>query len=150
MGAAVTVLEQHVREALFDDLNSPRALAAVFNFVRAANADLDRNGGEASAISYARNALRFIENTLGIVPPKRLMGVFPMTISLGQISIAIVNNETPDESAMRSWVESRLAERAAARAVRDFARADAVRDELASKGIQIKDSGVGTTWKKVS
>jgi len=43
-----------------------------------------------------------------------------------------------------------LAERAAARVARDFAKADAIRDELASKGVQIKDSGVGTTWKKVS
>jgi cysteinyl-tRNA synthetase len=136
MAAAVAELEQGIREALFDDLNSPRALAAVFNFVRAANADLDRNGGDASAISQARKGLHDIEDALGIVPPKRLMGIYPST----QVAA--------DE--FSQWVHGRLAERAAARVARDFAKADAIRDELASKGVQIKDSGVGTTWKKVS
>ena len=143
MAAAVSMLEQHVREALFDDLNSPRALAAVFNFVRAANADLDRNAGEASSISHARQGLRFIEDTLGIVPPKRLMGGYPARPGS-------VDGEGPADAEFRRWVESRLAERATARAARDFAKSDAIRDELAQKGVQIKDSGVGTTWKKVA
>ena len=136
MATAAAELEQGIREALFDDLNSPRALAAVFNFVRAANADLDRKGGDASAISQARNGLQFIETALGIVPPKRLMGIYPS------------QQDSADE--VTKWVNARLAERAAARVARDFAKADAIRDELASKGVQIKDSGVGTTWKKVS
>jgi cysteinyl-tRNA synthetase len=146
MATAVAELDQGIREALFDDLNSPRALAAVFNFVRAANADLDRKGGDASAISQARTGLQFVETTLGIVPAKRPMGVFQGTgtfAALGRV-------ETPVETELRLWVEGRLAQRAAARAARDFAQADAIRDELASKGVQIKDSGVGTTWKKVS
>src|SRR5581483_9047368 len=135
MAAAEAELEQAIRDALFDDLNSPRALAAVFNFVRAANADLDRKGGDTSAIFLARKALQFIEDTLGIVPAKRLMGICPP------------RDGAADEITV--WVNGRLKERADARAARDFAKSDAIRDELASRGIQIKDSGVGTTWTKV-
>jgi cysteinyl-tRNA synthetase len=135
MAAALADLKQTVRDALFDDLNSPRALAAVFNFLRAANADLDRKGSDRHAVEHAREGLNFIEKTLGIVPSKRLMGVYPPTQSAA------------DE--VTEWVNGRLAERATARAARDFGKSDAIRDELASRGIQIKDSGVGTTWTKV-
>ncbi len=156
-------LEGRIGEALSDDLNSPRALAAVFDFVHAANADLDRKGGDRSAVDHARRGLDFVEATLGIVPPLRPRGLYPagglnanVAVSgvksqstVGQVSIAITNDETPEEAAVREWVHGRLAERAAARASRDFKKADAIRDELASQGIQIADSGVGTSWKKV-
>jgi cysteinyl-tRNA synthetase len=153
MAGAVTELQDSVRSALFDDLNSSQALAAAFKFVRVANADLDRKGGDRSAVDHAKRGLKFIEDTLGVVPAKRQMGLYPAgvatTAAVGQLAIAIVNDETADEAEVRSWVEGRLAERAAARAARDFAKSDAIRDELAKKGIQIADSGVGTSWKKV-
>jgi cysteinyl-tRNA synthetase len=142
MAAVTAELEQSVRGALFDDLSSPQALAAAFKFVRLANADLDRKGGDASAVDQARRGLAFIESTLGIVPPKRLMGVYPARSGDG-------NGENPADAEVRRWVEGRLAERAAARAGRDFAKSDAIRDELAKAGIQIADSGIGTTWKKL-
>ncbi|MFP3944480.1 MAG: cysteine--tRNA ligase, partial [Alphaproteobacteria bacterium] len=43
-------------------------------------------------------------------------------------------------------VEKLVAERAAARAAKDFARADAIRDELAAQGIELKDGPEGTVW----
>ena len=48
-----------------------------------------------------------------------------------------------------SWIESLIAEREAARAGRDFARADAIRDELAERGIVLEDSAGGTRWKRI-
>ncbi|MDX1466869.1 MAG: cysteine--tRNA ligase, partial [Halomonas sp.] len=42
--------------------------------------------------------------------------------------------------------QARIEARAAAKKARDFARADAIRDELAALGIILKDSREGTTW----
>jgi len=45
-------------------------------------------------------------------------------------------------------IAQRIAARAEAKRSRDFARADAIRDELAAHGIILKDSAQGTTWVK--
>ena len=70
MGPAADDLMLRVRNALFDDLNAPQAVAAVFDFLRAANADLDRRGSDQGALERARQSVTFIEETLGIVPPR--------------------------------------------------------------------------------
>jgi cysteinyl-tRNA synthetase len=44
-------------------------------------------------------------------------------------------------------VERRIAERAEARKAKDFARSDAIRDELLALGVAIMDGAHGTTWK---
>ena len=68
MVVAADDLAVRVRNALFDDLNAPQALAAVFDFLRAANGDLDRRGNDGAALERARQSVAFIEATLGIVP----------------------------------------------------------------------------------
>ena len=53
------------------------------------------------------------------------------------------------ESDIAAWVEERLAARAAARARRDFAAADAIRSELDGRGVVIEDTSSGTRWKRI-
>jgi len=48
---------------------------------------------------------------------------------------------------LATQVEAKLAERKAARGARDFARADAIRDELRALGVEIEDGPTGTSWK---
>ena len=54
-----------------------------------------------------------------------------------------------DEPALSDEVEPLIAEREAARAARDFARADRIRDELRQRGIALEDSKEGVRWKRV-
>jgi cysteinyl-tRNA synthetase len=54
--------------------------------------------------------------------------------------------EVDDE--LRAYVDAKIAERAQAKKEKDFARADAIRDELAGKGIIIKDTREGVVWSR--
>jgi len=51
------------------------------------------------------------------------------------------------EASLASWVEERIAARAQARKSKDFKAADAIRAELAAKGVEIEDTPTGTKWK---
>jgi cysteinyl-tRNA synthetase len=116
--------EAEATAAFFDDLNAPLAMGALFNFIRKANAELDRGGQDGASLERARTAFARINSVLDIIP----------ALEIG------------DEA---GWVEVRLAERRAARERRDFAAADAIRKELEDRGIAIEDGPSGTRWKRV-
>jgi len=118
--------ERTVTVALFDDLNAPIALGALFTFVRKANAELDRNGVDKRSLEKAREVFARINAVLDVVPEAA----------------------GPDPQ-LASWVEERLEARKSARAEREFARADAIRGELEARGIAIEDTAHGTKWKKL-
>jgi cysteinyl-tRNA synthetase len=113
-----------VKEALYDDLNAPEALAALFDFIRQANAELDRKGGDRESVERARAAFDRIDQVLDIVPD--------------------AVEADPD---LTEWIESRLAERRQARMRRDFAESDRIRDELKARGVVLEDAGGETRWK---
>src|ERR1700686_438900 len=60
--------DAEVTAALFDDLNAPIALGALFTFVRRANAELDRNGVDKQALEKAREVFARINSVLDVVP----------------------------------------------------------------------------------
>ena len=112
--------------ALFDDLNGPEALAAMFNFIRRANAELDRHGGDRESVERAQAAFERINSVLDIVPERA--GADPE---------------------LASWIEERIGARRDARARRDFGEADRIRAELTARGVAIEDAGGETRWKLV-
>ena len=59
-------------------------------------------------------------------------------------------DESGDEAdpELSAFIEEKIAERAAAKKAKDFAKADAIRDELAGRGIVLKDTREGTTWER--
>jgi len=116
-------LEQDVRAALDDDLNAPRACAALFDCVRAANRELDRRAvGGAAALA----ALDRVMSVLDILPSLRAL-----------------------DPAFGAWVAERIAAREKARKSKDFAQADRIRGELRSRGVELDDTPGGTKWRLV-
>ena len=126
MAVAADELERDARAALFDDLNAPEAMAALFSFIRRANAELDRGGDDVAALERAREAFAMVNGVLDIIP-----------------------DPVAEDAGLSTYVEGRLAARKEARARRDFVAADAIRDELTSRRVAIEDGPQGTRWKKL-
>jgi cysteinyl-tRNA synthetase len=113
------------KEGLFDDLNAPKALAALRTFMTEANAELDRGGSDTDALRRAREAFAMIDGVLDVVP------------------------EVESEPELARRVEALLTERKEARARRDFAAADAIRKALEEEGIAVEDVPGSTRWTRV-
>ncbi len=118
--------------AMDEDLNVAEAWGGVFVFVREVNAELDRAGSQVPPDDAAA-ALASLESV------DRVLGVLGLAAREG----AAVSEEE------RSWIEEQLAERAAARAAGDYARADAIREALAGAGVEVEDTPQGSRWKRV-
>lgn len=72
---------------------------------------------------------------------------FDYVLSLNLCAGEIVNNEPASvDNDMEAYITEMIKKRAAAKKERDFATADAIREELAAKGIILKDTREGTTW----
>ena len=114
-------------EAMDDDVNIPRALAVLHEQTRAGNAALA--AGEDA--SEAANAVMAMAEVLGLA---QLM------------SFNAEGTSGAEHEALDALIQAVLAERADARAQKDWAKADAMRDLLASAGVQVKDGANGSRW----
>ena len=109
-------------QAMDDDLNTADALAAVFELVRFANVEVSEGASRLFA-EMVKQELLLLCDILGLTVERR--------------------QETLDEE-----IEAKIAERQEARKAKDFARADAIRDELLAKGIILEDTREGVKWKR--
>ena len=116
--AAQAPYYERFRAALADDLNAPRAMAVVWEVARS----------DALSEVDRRDLLRRFEPVLGL--------------RLGEAG----SDEEPSEADPR--IDALLAEREAARAAKDWASADRIRDALAAEGIEIVDSPEGPRWRR--
>ena len=114
-------------EAMDDDVNIPRALAVLHEQTRAGNAALAA-GEDASEVA---NAVMAMAEVLGLA---QLM------------SFNAEGTSGAEHEALDALIQAVLAERADARAQKDWAKADAMRDLLASAGVQVKDGANGSSW----
>jgi cysteinyl-tRNA synthetase len=132
-------LVERARQALDDDFNAPQVLAILAEAFTAANALADRKGKKspeerATLAAFARD-VREIGTTLGLLQR-------PPAEALRAIRARAVVRRGIDAGE----VEARIAERAAARKAKDFARGDAIRDALLERGVEILDGPEGTSW----
>jgi cysteinyl-tRNA synthetase len=61
--------------------------------------------------------------------------------------VELARRDAGPDADLAAWVEQKLADRQQARADRDFARADAIRDELTAAGVVVEDTPQGARWK---
>ena len=118
---------QEFADALNDDMNIPRALAVLHEQTRAGNAALAA-GADASECA---NAVWAMANVLGLTSLMNLDGS---------------GASGAEHQALDALIHTILEQRASARAEKDWATADRMRDVLAAAGITVKDGAQGSTW----
>jgi len=110
--------------AMDDDFNTADALAAVFDLVREINSNIV---GSESSLEYVNAASELFEKLVDV---------------LGLLY------ERKSDKNLDSEIEALIEERQQARKNRDFARADAIRDELKAQGIILEDTPQGVKWHR--
>jgi cysteinyl-tRNA synthetase len=110
--------------ALDDDLNASAALAALFDLVRELNRRIERRSLSTTDAERALEALRDIDRVLAILPDA--------------------------EPGLDLETQALLTARETARASRDWAASDRLRDELAARGIGVEDTRDGQRWRRLA
>lgn len=128
-GSGVEIVPDAFAAAMDDDLSVPEALAVLHETVRAGNSALD--GENLAAAAQARGAVLAMSEVLGVNP------LSPQWRADGDDRAG---------RALASLVEALIADRQAARAAKDFATADRIRDELADAGVVLEDGPTGSHW----
>ncbi len=125
-------LPEEFRAAMDDDLGVSIALAAIHDHVRQGNTALDE-GEHEEAADLARTVVAMTD----------VLGVNPLAPHWAD---GDSSGQPEAHDALDVLVRDRIAARAAARSARDFATADAIRDELGSAGITVEDTPSGARW----
>lgn len=116
---------QRFDEAMDDDFNTANAISVLFELVRAINiATVDENQPTKAGAQACLDMVHEFTDVLGLLYSRK--------------------EESLDEK-----VEQMIADRQAARAAKNWAEADRIRDELKAMGIELKDTKQGVQWKKI-
>jgi len=121
--AALDAMRERFEAGLDDDLNVSEALAALFDGVRELNRRIDARTLSSADASRAVDAMRALDAVLGIAGPA--------------------------EEALDADLQALVDARAAARAAKDWAASDRLRDELLARGVAVEDTRDGQRWRLV-
>ncbi|MEN8719190.1 MAG: cysteine--tRNA ligase [Oceanococcaceae bacterium] len=114
--------------AMADDFNTAEAYAVLHSLARAVNSAMD--AGQPDEAMRAALTLRQLGARLGL---------------LGQVPDTVLQGGAEEDV---RWIAEKIEQRQQARARRDFAASDRIRDELAARGIVLRDGPNGTTWER--
>lgn len=111
-------------DAICNDLNTSMAITVVYDVVKA-----DINGKTKLALLNAFDKV--------------------LSLNLTTAGAKLLEAGTSVDSELENFIQEKIAERAEAKKTKDFARADAIRDELLARGVAIKDTREGVVWELV-
>ena len=125
--AAVDIADTHAYAALLDDLNTPVAISELHKFAR------EMNAADGDALAEAKGRLLAVAGLMGLLQqdPEQWF-----THSRGGSDISAEE------------IEVLIAKRNQAKADKDYAGADGVREELKAMGVVLEDSREGTKWRR--
>ncbi len=113
---------QRFEEFMDDDLDTPRAVAALFDFIREANRMMDEKTISRTQAQSILESLQQFDTVLGVLKE--------------------------DEPILDEEIENLIQARQDARKNKEFAKADTIRDQLANQGIVLEDTRDGVRWKR--
>jgi cysteinyl-tRNA synthetase len=149
VGAAAEIArraEGEARAALDDDLDTPRVLAVLGEIAKAANELADvvpRRKKDTALQTTAPTAAAALARALDAIAAR--IGV--LQVDPAEYAARTRVRRLAARGLTEEGVQARIEGRTAARAAKDFARGDAIRDELAALGVEIADGPAGTTWR---
>jgi cysteinyl-tRNA synthetase len=122
---------------LSDDLNTARALGAVFEFVREANIAMDKGEFRGADVPAAQEFLQAVDQ------------IFAVLVNNDAEKLQDLGYGQENSNAGDAEIEKLVAERQVARQTRDFATSDRIRKTLSERGIILEDSRDGSVrWKR--
>ena len=150
IAAATAKAEHDYTAALTNDLNTAEARAAIFDLVRAANTAADSGTLRSENVAEILRVLALFDGVFAVLEDK--------DAAITRAALAWAEAEgrlgeaSPELVATLSFsdadIDALVAERTQAKKTRNFARADAIRNDLLAKGILIEDSKDGVRWKR--
>ena len=147
MGTLAQSTRSKIRAALEDDMNTAQALAAVFDMVREANAAADNGKLLREDVPALQQALVDFDEIFSVLKDddaEKIKQVLQWARAEGKLSNATIGEPTLNDADVEALIEQRQQ----ARKSRDFAKADAVRKQLADAGIILEDTKDGLRWKR--
>jgi cysteinyl-tRNA synthetase len=150
ISAATAKAEHDYTAALANDLNTAEARAAIFDLVRTANSAADHGSLLADNATEILRVLHLFDGVFAVLEDKdaaTTRAALAWAEAEGRIDEAAPELLTT-LSLSDADIDALVAERTQAKKTRNFARADAIRNDLLAKGILIEDSKDGVRWKR--
>jgi cysteinyl-tRNA synthetase len=147
---AVENAKKEFRAALSDDLNTAQARAAIFDLVRTINTMADSGSLVRYDIPPILDALKEFDSVFDVLenhdaePTRRALEWAREAGRMGEVAPELLAAQSLSDE----QIEALVTERSSAKKARNFARADAIRNELTEKGVILEDSKDGVKWKR--